>query len=59
MCIILFLYFTVGKQVIHPNQISVVQTAFSPTRKSMEWAEGVISSFKEHEAGGKVKVLFC
>lgn len=43
-----------GKQIIHPGQIDVVQTAFSPSSERIEWAEGMIRAFDEHQKIGKV-----
>lgn len=43
-----------GKQVIHPGQISVVQDAFLPNQKQVEWATGLLDAFHEHLAKGKV-----
>lgn len=46
-----------GKQVIHPNQIAVVQEQFTPTLEKIQWAEELITAFKEHQQLGKVNVL--
>uniref|UniRef100_A0A5F8AMW2 Citramalyl-CoA lyase n=1 Tax=Macaca mulatta TaxID=9544 RepID=A0A5F8AMW2_MACMU len=45
-----------GKQVIHPNQIAVVQEQFSPSPEKIKWAEELIAAFKEHQQLGKVNV---
>ncbi|KAJ8973369.1 hypothetical protein NQ317_018846 [Molorchus minor] len=42
-----------GKQVIHPGQVPVVQEAFLPTKYQIEWAEGLLKSFEEHQKSGK------
>ncbi|CAH0563900.1 unnamed protein product [Brassicogethes aeneus] len=42
-----------GKQVIHPGQVPVVQNAFLPTSSQVEWAQGLLKSFKEHQKTGK------
>ncbi|CAG2054089.1 unnamed protein product [Timema podura] len=42
-----------GKQVIHPVQIPIVQQAFMPTAAIVEWAEGLIAAFQEHQKLGK------
>ncbi|KAF3825698.1 hypothetical protein GH733_006525 [Mirounga leonina] len=42
-----------GKQVIHPNQIAVVQEEFSPSPGKIKWAEELIAAFKEHQQLGK------
>lgn len=47
----------VGKQVIHPNQITVVQEQFSPSPEKIKWAEELIAAFKEHQQLGKVNIL--
>ena len=44
-----------GKQVIHPGQVEVVQTAFPPNPKRIAWAQELIQAFEEHQACGKVK----
>ncbi len=44
-----------GKQVIHPNQIPVVQKAFSPSPEKIEWARELIKAFHEHHEEGKVR----
>ncbi|XP_076786654.1 citramalyl-CoA lyase, mitochondrial isoform X3 [Arvicanthis niloticus] len=43
-----------GKQVIHPNQIAVVQEQFTPTPEKIQWAEELIAAFKEHQQLGKL-----
>ncbi|XP_051882690.1 citramalyl-CoA lyase, mitochondrial isoform X2 [Pristis pectinata] len=42
-----------GKQVIHPNQIPVVQEAFSPSVERVKWAWELIEAFEEHQKLGK------
>uniref|UniRef100_A0A8C4V920 Citramalyl-CoA lyase, mitochondrial n=1 Tax=Falco tinnunculus TaxID=100819 RepID=A0A8C4V920_FALTI len=42
-----------GKQVIHPNQIAVVQEQFSPSPEKIKWAQELISAFEEHQRLGK------
>ncbi|KAM5275343.1 citramalyl-CoA lyase, mitochondrial isoform 2-T2 [Hipposideros larvatus] len=44
-----------GKQVIHPNQIAVVQEQFSPSPEKIKWAEELIAAFKEHQELGKAR----
>ena len=44
-----------GKQVIHPGQVPVVQEAFSPSPQQVEWAQGLIQAFHQHQASGKVR----
>eukprot|EP00072_Mus_musculus_P062212 XP_011243477.1 PREDICTED: citrate lyase subunit beta-like protein, mitochondrial isoform X4 [Mus musculus] len=48
-----------GKQVIHPNQIAVVQEQFTPTPEKIQWAEELIAAFKEHQQLGKDDGLFA
>lgn len=43
-----------GKQVIHPSQIPVVQDAFLPSSRQIEWASGLLKAFEEHQKSGKV-----
>ncbi|XP_028627418.1 citramalyl-CoA lyase, mitochondrial [Grammomys surdaster] len=47
-----------GKQVIHPNQIAVVQEQFTPTPEKIQWAEELIAAFKEHQQLGKGAFTF-
>jgi citrate lyase beta subunit len=49
--------FFAGKQVIHPNQIPVVQEQFTPSPEKIQWAEELIAAFKAHQRLGKVNVL--
>ncbi|XP_049790270.1 citramalyl-CoA lyase, mitochondrial-like isoform X3 [Schistocerca nitens] len=42
-----------GKQVIHPNQVRIVQDAFSPTPEKVQWATDLIAAFNEHQLKGK------
>lgn len=51
--ILVLLIFFVGKQVIHPNQIAVVQEQFSPSPEKIKWAQELISAFEEHQRLGK------
>lgn len=41
-----------GKQVIHPEQVLVVQKAFSPGPEKIEWAAGLVQAFEEHQKKG-------
>lgn len=43
----------VGKQVIHPGQISVVHTALTPSAERVQWAERALRVWKEAQAQGK------
>ena len=47
-----------GKQVIHPNQVPVVQEAFSPSQEKIEWASELIKAFNDHQSSGKVSPKF-
>ena len=42
-----------GKQIIHPNQVSVVQEAFTPSDSAVEYAKRIVESFEEHQRGGR------
>ena len=42
-----------GKQVIHPAQIDIVNQSFSPSSQDVEYAEGMIAAFNEHQSSGK------
>uniref|UniRef100_A0A9J8CDA0 Citramalyl-CoA lyase, mitochondrial n=1 Tax=Cyprinus carpio carpio TaxID=630221 RepID=A0A9J8CDA0_CYPCA len=47
-----------GKQVIHPNQIKVVQDEFAPSPKRIKWATELIAAFHEHQKLGKGAFTF-
>jgi citrate lyase subunit beta-like protein len=42
-----------GKQVIHPNQVGVVQEAFSPSSEAIEYAQRVIDAFSVSQKEGR------
>jgi citrate lyase beta subunit len=42
-----------GKQVIHPNQIEIVQRAFTPDQEEIEYALQIISQFDSNEENGQ------
>jgi citrate lyase beta subunit len=42
-----------GKQVIHPNQVSVVQEAFTPSVEAIEYAKRVVEAFEARQKEGK------
>lgn len=44
-----------GKQVIHPDQVPVVQEAFLPSPQQVDWAQGLVLAFHEHQSSGKVR----
>jgi citrate lyase beta subunit len=45
-----------GKWCIHPAQIPVVNDAFSPTEKEVEWAQKVVATYEEANAAGSGSV---
>ena len=45
-----------GKWCIHPAQIPVVNAAFSPTEKEVEWARRVVAAYEEANAVGSGSV---
>jgi citrate lyase beta subunit len=45
-----------GKWCIHPAQIPVVNDAFSPTEKEVEWAQKVVAAYEEANAAGSGSV---
>ncbi|CAL1268441.1 unnamed protein product [Larinioides sclopetarius] len=47
-----------GKQVIHPNQVPIVQKTFSPSPEKVEWAKELIHLFNEHQNLGKGAFTF-
>jgi citrate lyase beta subunit len=42
-----------GKQCIHPNQLSTVNSIFSPTKEEVAHAERVVQSYEQATAGGQ------
>ena len=42
-----------GKQIIHPNQVSVVQEAFTPADSAVEYARRIVESFESSQREGK------
>uniref|UniRef100_A0A673KAX1 Citrate lyase beta like n=1 Tax=Sinocyclocheilus rhinocerous TaxID=307959 RepID=A0A673KAX1_9TELE len=51
-------HFFLGKQVIHPNQIKVVQEEFAPSPERIKWAMELIAAFEEHQKLGKGAFTF-
>jgi citrate lyase beta subunit len=47
-----------GKQIIHPNQVTPVQQAFTPSDESIERAMRLLHAFNEHQQGGKGAFAF-
>ncbi len=43
-----------GKQVIHPDQVPIVQAAFSPSPAQTKWSTELIEAFHRHQETGKV-----
>ncbi|MFN8380370.1 MAG: CoA ester lyase [Anaerolineales bacterium] len=42
-----------GKQIIHPNQVSVVQEAFTPSDESIGYARRIVETFEASQKEGK------
>jgi citrate lyase subunit beta-like protein len=42
-----------GKQVIHPNQVSVVQRAFTPSEEAIAYAKRIVETFETSQKEGK------
>jgi len=42
-----------GKQIIHPNQVEVVQSAFTPTNEVIEQARQLIAAYEDHQSAGQ------
>lgn len=42
-----------GKQIIHPNQVSVAQEAFTPSESAIEYAGRIVESFNSSQKEGK------
>lgn len=40
-----------GKMAIHPDQVTVINEAFTPTDEEIEWAERVVAAASETDAG--------
>ncbi len=43
----------VGKQIIHPNQVSVVQEAFTPSEEAVTYAKRIVETFEASQKEGK------
>jgi len=48
----------VGKMAIHPTQVDVMHTVFSPSELEVAYARGLIAAFREGEARGVGAVKF-
>ena len=44
-----------GKQVIHPNQVPVVQRAFSPTSEQIAWARALLDAYEQSQQVGLIQ----
>ena len=42
-----------GKQIIHPNQVSVVQEAFTPSDEAVAYARRIVETFEANQKEGK------
>jgi citrate lyase subunit beta-like protein len=42
-----------GKQVIHPNQVQVVQVAFTPSEEAIAYAKRIVETFEASQKEGK------
>lgn len=42
-----------GKQIIHPNQVQVVQEAFTPSAEAIEFAKRVVEAAEAYQQAGK------
>ncbi len=40
-----------GKMAIHPDQVSVINDAFTPSDEQIEWAQRVLDAYDEREGG--------
>jgi len=47
-----------GKLTIHPDQIEVVNAAFTPSSEEIERAESLLQAFEEHRRSGKMAFTF-
>ena len=45
-----------GKLCIHPKQVPIVNTVFTPTDKELEQAKAIIAAFEEAEATGSASI---
>ncbi|MCW5696395.1 MAG: CoA ester lyase [Bauldia sp.] len=42
-----------GKSLIHPNQVEVCNTTFTPTAEELAWAQSILAAFDRPENAGK------
>ncbi len=48
----------VGKMAIHPTQVDIMHTVFSPSEQEIAYARGLLAAFREGEARGVGAVKF-
>jgi citrate lyase subunit beta/citryl-CoA lyase len=48
----------VGKMTIHPSQVAIVNTAFSPSRSEIAEARELLEAFAENERAGRMAFAF-
>ena len=49
----------IGKQVIHPTQVSLAHECFAPSEVKVNWATELIEAFEKHKQQGKVSNILC
>ncbi|BFH72319.1 CoA ester lyase [Sulfurisphaera javensis] len=42
-----------GKQAIHPNQVSIANEVFSPSKEEIEWAKKVVEEYEKSSSAGR------
>jgi len=42
-----------GKQVIHPNQVTIANEVFSPSKEEIEWAKKVVEEYEKYASAGR------
>lgn len=42
-----------GKQCIHPDQIPIIQEAFTPSKEQISWARELVTLYEEHQKSGQ------
>lgn len=47
-----------GKQVIHPDQLAIVQKAFIPPPEAVEWANALLDAWEQHQREGVGAFMF-
>ena len=46
----------VGKLAIHPNQVPIINAAFTPTDEEVDWARRVVAIFEENPGAGALSL---